>query len=104
MAMERAEFTIGDSPLAGPFAGYTKGEDWNGWEVPYFTREVGLEIVSAWRKGNPGHAAIYAPTADAFLFEVTDAVNQTDEYAGMDTDAGHLYAIGERYWCWERED
>lgn len=103
--MERAEFTIGDSPLAGPFAGYTKGETWNGWEVPYFTKDVAEAVVAAWVRGHDEITAHYDAERDAFIFASPDDGEDGPEvYEGVDTEDGRLYCIGGFYWTWERED
>src|SRR5690606_22792119 len=79
----RGRFEIAD--VQGPYDGFSRGETWNGWAVPYFEREAALRIAEDYGRvaeeqgGDMADAqAHYDGEADAFVFY--DPIND-DEMA-----------------------
>ena len=64
--MRQTKFTI-DS-LDGIFEGYTLGEDWNGWAVPYFTYEQALLVLAASQQAD--QHGFYDAVSDRFIFSL----------------------------------
>lgn len=101
-----------DSVRPTVFDGYTKGESWNGFACPYFTREQGLRIVQMWNEvgvemAQPGHcplAAWFDEATDTFVFPMADATSldaeEIDRFPGIDAEGLHLYPIGTAGWTW----
>lgn len=105
----RSRFEI--AHVQGPYDGFTRGETWNGWAVPYFEKEVALQIAEDYNRvskdlgGNvAGAFAQYDEEEDAFLFY--DSVNEGEVYysaciiflRGREVTT---YPIGTREWTWE---
>jgi hypothetical protein len=81
------------------FSGLTFGGRWNGWEVPYFTKAVALEIVAQM----PDHLR-YSEDIDAFVYNDLEATGDEDcnEYFfGEDINGEKYYSIGGCSWCWD---
>jgi hypothetical protein len=90
----------------GPFPGYhVPGVHWNGWECPYFTKEVAEQILplfyitGEWR---------YIPGKDEF--QSKDPNDHDDEYgpevwgsvdAEIDGKIVRLYPVGAWAWIWD---
>lgn len=94
--MRKTDFVIcGDEKT---YEGYTDGRLWNGWECPWFTREVAEEIMQDLNK--LGVKTEYDMETDSYIVHQIDDV--ADKYNGADikTEDGlmHLYPIGG--WCW----
>lgn len=103
-----ARFTTDAQEAAGmaPFEGFTKGETWNGWDVPYFTARVAGQIIRQ--------------CADARLarFRVSDGLILVSNYIGnglWDEEVecpgvpgpggeGQLFSVGGGDWIWEEVD
>ncbi len=47
-AIKKTRFELFGSE--GTFEGFTKGDHWNGWECPFFTRAEGLKFERAERR------------------------------------------------------
>lgn len=96
------------------FEAYTKGERWNGFATPFFTREEGLrlmEMMSATNKlnGIPEDSYHYFYTADdgidAFITQDDDQVKdgifeQWDVAEERGPNGEKLYPIGAWAWVW----
>ncbi|BCM88711.1 hypothetical protein IAD21_00553 [Abditibacteriota bacterium] len=81
----RTLFTL-EAIRSRTFHGYTDGQTWNGWARPYFTYEVGLQIVDAMK--------LYRGAAyDAGEEEVFSAINAAR--------SRKVYPIGSSSWTWE---
>ena len=55
----------------GPFEGWTAGQQWNGWECPYFERNTAIRLVDAWNNvafGGKEYQARYDEERDEFCF------------------------------------
>lgn len=106
---------------AGPFDGYTNGDNWNGWATPRLTKQAALSLVQAFNRAKPGTAE-YVKASDTFRFtqddttlneqdnltpaqlEADGGVPMVDEYKGetymVDGNTLTLYAIGSYRWTW----
>lgn len=82
------------------FSGFTKGEEWNGWACPYFTREQAEDIVNIHCKVLNASAR-YDGDGDKFVFEFSD---ETEEYPMVIVDGEKLYPIGSHVWIWEEKE
>ena len=81
------------------FSGLTFGGRWNGWEIPYFTKAVALEIVALM----PDHLR-YSEDIDSFIYNDLEATGDEDcnEYFfGEDFNGEKYYSIGGCSWCWD---
>ena len=82
------------------YEGYTDGRLWNGWECPWFTKEVADEMMRDFI--NDGGKAEYDSETDCYIFQTEGGWDQPDVFDGYDvnTEDGsmHLYPIGA--WCW----
>ncbi len=98
-----ARFTLDalvDKGYIGPFDGWTTGELWNGWAVPYFEYEEAIEVLAA--LSGAGQRGEYHSSRDVFLAESPDG--ETEEYAAetIETASGRkkVYGLGARNWIW----
>lgn len=94
--MKNSTFVIDTIPER-EFAGFTKGDDWNGWACPYFSFDEGMKIVEA---SEPGKGR-YDEPSDSFIFRPDD---DEETYPAVVEDGQKLYPIGNRYWIWEEKD
>lgn len=83
------------------YEGYTKGEHWNGWECPRFTKEVGLQIVEEINTFDS--KAWFDESKDKFCFDLDNTGEDIYEFEGYNIKVGdggtlHVYPIGA--WCW----
>jgi len=97
------------------YEGYTKGERWNGWECPRFTKDVAMKIMNDFY--NDEFPAWYDENLDAFIYYNQNAVGKKDfykdnltqdeideyfcVYEGFDIEGLHLYPIGAWFWIWD---
>lgn len=99
--MKKSLFTI--DGINAIFEGYTNGQHWNGWACPYFTKEVGMQIVQIFN--NQTHMLEdeymrYDENIDAFIRK--DACyDEPEMFHGIDIDGMHLYPIGTMNWIWD---
>ena len=81
------------------YEGYTDGTLWNGWECPWFTKEVAEEIMRDLNRD--GVETEYDKKTDSYIVKREDD-DTPDVFDGADveTEDGilHLYPIGA--WCW----
>jgi hypothetical protein len=85
-----------DATSGQTLPGYTDGRDWNGWARPYFTHEVGFQIVEALL---PLQNAYYDARADEFVFESPDG--EEERFGAVEVDGEKLFPIGAGAWIWE---
>lgn len=97
----------------GEFEGYTLGQHWNGWACPFFTKEVGMQVVEEFEKFNDkegwgkGYKAWYDKEKDAFCFVDPNSTEEDDPeiYEGHDivfeNKTLHVYPIGSFGWVWD---
>lgn len=64
--MFKSKFQIEDGPI---YEGYTKGNHWNGWACPYFTREVADQIAREVNADAPDCTMCYDKANDAFAYK-----------------------------------
>lgn len=97
MKMRRTIFTIGESEQY--YEGYTDNRLWNGWECPWFTKEVADRMIDDLNKD--GVLSTYNTEADSYTVNFED-LDTTDIFEGRDMETVdgtlHLYPIGA--WCW----
>ena len=94
-------FNIDDSTARYP--GYTRGERWNGWACPRFTKEVGLQIAKD--TGIEDYYLIFDEENDRFVYhDCNDEPNEHETFEGtdivVDTEIIHVYPIGAWSWIW----
>ena len=102
----------------GPsFTAHIESNTWNGWVMPYFTREEGMKIVEEINKHVSNEKYVktvltYDMDTDSFI-EVQVEKDPFDvrvtTYPSMfvETSEGYeepLYPIGTAYWGWDFED
>lgn len=100
--MEAATFSI-DFIADKIFAGYTRGETWNGFSCPYFTFEQAQLLAGEWSK--TGYTARYDATTDAFIFGVDTGggpdQEDIDSFAAVEIAGTKYYPVGAGCWIWE---
>ena len=95
--MRKTRFVIDTNEKT--YEGYTDGRLWNGWECPWFTKEVTEEMMQDLR--DEGVEVEYNEKTDSYI--IKDGNNETPDVfdgAHVETEDGtlHLYPIGA--WCW----
>lgn len=90
------QFTA-DSFMGKTFSGFSAGQEWNGWQCPFFTFEEGQRILAAQNTLSPG-SSYYNEAKDAFIFNFQDEI---EEYLGEMINGQKLYPIGNGIWIWE---
>lgn len=86
-----------------PFACLIAEGGWNGWAMPYFSREVAEQVLAEFGEG-------YAPSWDGDTLTMWNQVESDDdqerEYVERFTDANGVeyYAIGAGSWIWAESD
>ncbi len=108
-SFRHSRFEIAD--VQGPYEGFTRGESWNGWAVPYFEREAALRIAEDYGRvakeqgGDMADArARYDDEAEAFLFYdpiYDDEVAYEAFTISVDGEEVTVYPVGTREWTWE---
>lgn len=94
--MRKTKFVICDNKKN--YEGYTDGTLWNGWECPWFTKEVTEEIMKDLNK--EGVETEYNKDTDSYIVECEGSDPDIFDGADIKTEDGiqHLYPIGA--WCW----
>jgi len=93
----KANFIL-DAYIEDIFEGYTKGEEWNGFECPLFTLDSAQHIVEVVGRDQ---TALYDEAADEFIFAEEDCEDGPDRYGAVEVEGiGKLYPIGSRVWIW----
>ena len=94
--MRKTRFVICDNEKS--YEGYTDGRLWNGWECPWFTKEVTEEIMRDLNK--EGIETKYDLQTDAYIVECESSEPDVFDGSDVKTEDGiqHLYPIGA--WCW----
>ncbi len=103
--MRKTKFKI-ESLGYETFEGFTKDEDWNGWDCPYFTFDQAQKVLKQFnlfreitrQKG----FAFYDETADAFVFPLNDE-DESEVYAAIDEEGQKYYPVGASCWIWEED-
>lgn len=98
----KSKFEIDDTPQ---FEGYTAGHSWNGWDCPYFTKEVANQIAEFMENDNNMHF-YYQENFDRYiiLFTHDTVVEEPEVYEGttitVDGEEIKVYPLGNGSWCW----
>lgn len=86
------------------FEGFTKDEDWNGWDCPYFTFEQAQKVLTTHNtlRSVIGQKklACYDVAADAFVFPASDE-DEPEIFAAIIADGQKYYPVGTFCWIWE---
>ena len=95
--------------LPGIYDGFTRGETWNGFAVPYFPLAEARRVADDYAAQPPGldgqTAARYDENRDVVrLYDPSSG--EWDEYGPIETDdTGRgprvLYSVGGHYWTWD---
>ena len=90
--------------LPGTYEGFTRGEVWNGFDVPYFPLAEARRVADDYAAQPPtpdGRTqAEYDANRDVFrLYDPTS--EEWDEYGPMDVEGRRVYPVGAHYWTWE---
>jgi hypothetical protein len=87
----------------GPFEGWTDGEFWNGWAMPFYDRDTASEVAKA--VSLTGRKGSYDADRDAFDFQDPNNPDDVETFVGMEIETGsgshHVYPIGSGSWIWE---
>lgn len=83
------------------FDALSNGDRWNGWAMPYFTKEVGLELCKVM------DGLTYDERQDAFKHENDPEEAEEPDHFGaakiiVDGKEQTLYGIGAGYWSWDK--
>jgi len=95
-----------DSPLLR-FAGYTRGQYWNGWACPYFPKETADAVIASMNTlGEDENPRIrYDPAQDAYVSEDPHFPGEPTIWAGEDLETTEgkkrVYAIGAFSLIWD---
>ena len=80
--------------------GITFGFQWNGWECPFFTKEVAERVCQL--NINEEVEYRYDEEQDAFIIKFTEWENDEEEvYHGYTIDGVKYYPIGNGFFHWE---
>ena len=87
--------------VEGEFQGWSDGSVWNGWDKPFFSKDVSVQVLKAF-----GCFWEYDAGKDVFIVK-TDSCEDAEEFAGISlelADGGrvHTYPVGAGSWIWER--
>ena len=102
MSVYKARFQIDDS---ASFEGYTRGDLWNGFACPRFTKEEGLKIVQHFNTED--YPARFNEEKDQFEFTMDDYKDEGSldvttpvniEFEGNELK---VYPIGAWGWIWD---
>lgn len=90
---DKAWFTIEDGKK---FPGYTDGAHWNGWAMPYFTREVAEQVLAYF--GSPNPEGTDNDDYEGYVFKEEESSIIIDPETRKPIQ---VWAIGSGGWCWE---
>lgn len=86
----------------GPLQAYTDGQDWNGWECPWFEFQEAMKIAE-----NPRSNVTYDADRDVFLFD-DGQEDQPTEYEAQHRETvdgtRKLYPLGASQWIWSSSE
>ena len=76
-----------------------ESEKWNGWDVPYFTKEGGLWLIDKMS------GLQYNEAADSFQYTDPEMPEAIDDFSAIEIDVApdqrrRLYSIGGGMWTW----
>lgn len=106
MAIEKVVFKL--DGLGGEYQGFFKGQRWNGWAVPFFTKEVADQILDDLIENGVG-SVWYTEADDTFYYHIYDG--EIEEFEDVEWTEGHnleidgqlvrVYSIGGHSWIWD---
>ena len=99
--MRKSVFTIDDNKLA--YIGYTMGEKWKHYDVPYFDIDTAIQIVEEFNAISE-YSIIYDDIYDQFyLYDEANEEYEIYKTKELKTTEGikKLYSIKGWYWLWE---
>ena len=86
------------------FEGFSKDEDWNGWDCPYFTFEQAQKVLKTYnelrRIIGQKNLAHYDSSTDAFAFPSDE--DETETFVSIIENGQKYYPIGTFCWIWEK--
>ena len=89
--------------LDGTYDGFTRGQTWNGFAVPYFPLSEARRVADDYAAQPPGdgpYAAEYDAGRDLIrLYEPSSG--EWDETPRVEVDGHSLYPVGAHLWTWE---
>lgn len=94
--MRKTNFQICDDDRI--YEGYTDGTLWNGWECPWFTKEVADRIMQDLKCDDV--ETEYDENTDSYIVRTIDDIEDVfdGEYVNTEDGTKFLYPIGA--WCW----
>jgi hypothetical protein len=92
-----AEFEFDEGPC---WPGFTKGQTWNGWACPFFTKEVAMNVLDWMAEGNTeGEGTIYEETENTLT--IIDLQYPEEPYTIEENKDG-FYNLGGS-WTWNEK-
>ena len=90
--------------LPGRYSGMTRGNEWNGFAVPYFPLAEAQRVADDYASQPPTPdgqpCSEYDEARDAFMLYDPSA-EEWDETSSVEVDGHALYPIGAHQWTWE---
>jgi hypothetical protein len=108
-AIQVAQAKVDVGGVFGGISAYVKtGERWNGFALPYFTREAADRILEQTLEA-PDFIARYDEAKDAYVFFEGNDFEEADVFTGSDFalengEVARLYSIGAYMWMWEVQE
>ena len=90
--------------LAGVYEGFTRGETWNGFAVPFFLLAEARRVADdfAAQPPTPDGQTRAQYDADRDVIRLFDpSADDWDEFEPVEVDGRSLYPVGARYWTWD---
>lgn len=84
-------------------ASIVKGQRWNGWAIPGFTRDVAQQIAD-YLNAAPGDGGVRCEWGAGDALYVTENKGTKDEYTERAGPDDGLYWIGAYSWCWTEKE
>lgn len=86
------------------FDGFTKGEDWNGWDCPYFKFDQAQRVLKQHNQLREiiglTDFAFYDEVADSFVFPTGE--DEPEVFPAIYENGQRYYPIGAFSWIWEK--
>lgn len=87
----------------GTFPALTQeGVYWNGFECPYFTKEVADKIMESVNKYGDTISMSYDKEEDAYIY--FEEGHENERFPSMEVEGQKYYAIGAFSWTWTEDD
>ena len=104
--MRKTKFKI-ESLGYESFDGFTKDEDWNGWDCPYFTFDQAQKVLKQFNLFREiigqKDFAFYNKDTDAFVFPSNDE-DEPEVFAAVSANNQKYYPVGAFCWIWEEDN